>query len=175
MVGYERQSKSSVTDKFWTRGYRWASKLCWEFFCRVCQLESYFIWFSFDDAKTICQNIRDVYRLHRTELDSIEDEEAKHRRLVELNIVEQCLNLYKTVVVQKGRLETYHDPDEPMTIPRIHGLVFDPAIGILKEVPIDYRRSIQELRSTYDLFDIDELDTETPDYFLPKDGKPAAL
>jgi carbonic anhydrase len=42
------------------------------------------------------RNIRDVYRTHREELDAIADEEARHRRLVELNVMEQCLNLYKT-------------------------------------------------------------------------------
>jgi carbonic anhydrase len=52
------------------------------------------------------QNVRDVYRLHKEELDSIEDDEDRHRRLVELNVLEQCLNLYKTSVVQRKRLET---------------------------------------------------------------------
>ena len=45
------------------------------------------------------QNIRDVWRMHRAELDAIKDEEQFHRRLVELNIIEQCLNLHKTTVV----------------------------------------------------------------------------
>ena len=30
---------------------------------------------------------------------------------MELNVVEQCLNVYKTAVVQKKRLETHGDPD----------------------------------------------------------------
>ena len=34
------------------------------------------------------QNIRDVYRLHSVELDSIENEELRYRRLVELNVHE---------------------------------------------------------------------------------------
>lgn len=80
------------------------------------------------------QNIRDVYRLHKKELDGIKNDEARHRRLVELNVMEQCLNLYKTSVVQRRRLETYNDENEPMTVPRIHGLVFDPATGILSKV-----------------------------------------
>ena len=48
------------------------------------------------------QNIRDVYRLHKDELDCIQDEEERHHRLVELNVAEQCLNLYKTSVVQRS-------------------------------------------------------------------------
>ncbi|RYH27256.1 hypothetical protein EON65_13705, partial [archaeon] len=40
--------------------------------------------------------IRDVYRLNRDYLDLIQDENQKHRTLVELNVIEQCLNIYKT-------------------------------------------------------------------------------
>lgn len=40
--------------------------------------------------------IRDVYRLHREYLDSIPNEEERHKKLVELNVVEQCVNIYKT-------------------------------------------------------------------------------
>lgn len=99
------------------------------------------------------QNIRDVYRLHKKELDKIHDAEARHRRLVELNVSEQCLNLYKTSVVQRRRLETFSSEKAGQTTPRIHGLVFDPATGILSKIPIDFRRKIDELKDTYDLFD----------------------
>ena len=99
------------------------------------------------------QNIRDVYRLHKDELDSIDDELLKQRRLVELNVVEQCLNLYKTQIVQNRRKETYQDPNEAMTTPRIHGLVIDPGTGKIAKIPIDYRKTIEELRDQYDLFD----------------------
>ena len=99
------------------------------------------------------QNIRDVSRLHRTELDSIEDDETRHRRLVELNVKEQCLNLYKNPVVQKRRLETFKDPESPHTYPKIHGLVFDPATGILEKIPIDFKSELAELNKTYSLFD----------------------
>lgn len=40
--------------------------------------------------------IRDVYRLHRDYLDSIDDDDERLNKLVELNVIEQCLNLYKT-------------------------------------------------------------------------------
>ena len=48
-------------------------------------------------------SVRDVYRLHAGELDAIEDPEERHRRLVEKNVVEQCLNVFKTGVVQRRR------------------------------------------------------------------------
>ena len=100
-------------------------------------------------------NIRDVYRLHREELDSILDTEKRHRRLVELNVAEQCLNLYKTGVVQKKRLDTHKDPAIPFAYPRIHGLVFDPADGIIHKLPLDYRKTLHENAHVYDLFDKD--------------------
>jgi energy-coupling factor transporter transmembrane protein EcfT len=39
--------------------------------------------------------IRDVYRLHKEYLDLIYNEEKRHFSLVELNVIEQCLNIYK--------------------------------------------------------------------------------
>ena len=96
-----------------------------------------------------------MYRLHRDELDAIEDEEVRHRRLVELNVAEQCLNLYKTGVVQKRRLETHRDPDIPYAYPRIHGLVFDPASGKIKKIDVDYRDTLHDNAHIYDLFEID--------------------
>jgi len=49
--------------------------------------------------------IRDVYRTHKDHLDLIEDKEERHQQLVELNVIEQCVNLYKTGVVQRKRME----------------------------------------------------------------------
>jgi len=115
------------------------------------------------------QNIRDVYRLHHEELDAIEDEEERHRRLVELNVAEQCCNLYKTSVVQKKRLQTHADPNVPFTFPRVHGVVFDPATGVLSKVPIDYRRTVDEIRDMYDLFD--EKEFELKEEFMLKSDK----
>jgi carbonic anhydrase len=50
------------------------------------------------------RNIRDVYRLHKDELNAIDDEQQKYNRLVELNVQEQCVNLIKTAEVQKALL-----------------------------------------------------------------------
>jgi carbonic anhydrase len=52
------------------------------------------------------RNVRDTYRLHREELNAIQDLRARQRRLVELNVLEQCINLLKTSVVQRTRMET---------------------------------------------------------------------
>jgi len=53
------------------------------------------------------RNIKDTYRLHKKELDNIQDLRARQRRLVELNVIEQCLNVFKTAVVQRSRVESY--------------------------------------------------------------------
>jgi len=55
---------------------------------------------------------------------------ARERRLVELNVVESCLNLFKTPTVQKRRVDTHLNPDFPFTVPRIHAMVFDPSVSV---------------------------------------------
>ena len=97
------------------------------------------------------RNIRDVYRLHRKELDAIKDPNARHRRLVELNVVEQCLNVYKTGVVQRRRVETKNEP--PYPVPQIHGVVFDPKDGILKRVPVDFEKMSDDIDGIYELYE----------------------
>jgi carbonic anhydrase len=97
------------------------------------------------------RNIRDVYRLHREELDAIEDAEERHRRLVEVNVIEQCVNLFKTGVVQRRRVETHTDPEYKSAQPRIHPVVFDPKTGKLKLLEVDFSTYIDELHNIYDL------------------------
>lgn len=48
------------------------------------------------------QTLRDVRRLHREELEAIEDEHARFDRLVELNVREQCMNIIKIDHVQRA-------------------------------------------------------------------------
>jgi carbonic anhydrase len=52
------------------------------------------------------RNIRDTVRLHRDELLAIDEITDRQRRLVELNVQEQCLNIFKTGAVQARRKET---------------------------------------------------------------------
>ena len=96
------------------------------------------------------RTIRDVYRFHHVELDAIPDEEAKHRRLVELNVMEQCLTIYKTAVVQRKRKET--SEHHTFTYPRIHAMVFDPKVGILNKLPVDFKQTTEDLSHIYDLY-----------------------
>ena len=89
------------------------------------------------------RNIRDVYRLHHAELNSIEDDEARTNRLVELNVQEQCINVIKTSFVQKSFLEK--------GFPIVHGWVYDLGNGILKDLNIDFDKILQNIREIYRL------------------------
>jgi len=48
------------------------------------------------------RHIKDVYRLHKVELDAIEDEAERFNRFVELNVIEQVCDLAKTSIVQSA-------------------------------------------------------------------------
>jgi carbonic anhydrase len=89
------------------------------------------------------RNIRDVYRLHRLELDAIADEDAKYRRLVELNVQEQCINVIKTAVLQKHYLNT--------GFPTVHGWVFDIHTGELIDLNINFDEKLKHIQEIYDL------------------------
>jgi len=98
------------------------------------------------------RNIRDVQRLNADELRAIKDDDERLRRLVELNVVEQCLNLYKTAVVQRRRATTADGNDiSPFAIPQIHGVVFDPATGELKDLTVDIQKKFAEMEDIYGL------------------------
>ena len=73
-------------------------------------------------------NIRDVYRLHSTELNNITNEEERYKKLVEINVQEQCINNSKLNEVQKA----YRDSRIA-----IHGWVFDIHSGMLIDLRIN--------------------------------------
>jgi carbonic anhydrase len=86
-------------------------------------------------------NIRDVVRLHETELLRIGDEKQRLRRLVELNVIEQVRNLGKTNIIQNAMRS-----ENP---PRLHGLVYDVADGVLKDLNVDAETVIHDLAHIY--------------------------
>ncbi|QXV64240.1 carbonic anhydrase [Mucilaginibacter sp. 21P] len=88
------------------------------------------------------RNIRDVYRTHRDELNAITDEEARYKRLVELNVEEQCINVIKTAEVQKARTE------RNLTV---HGWVFDIHSGKLIDLEIDFIKALENIMEIYRL------------------------
>jgi len=98
------------------------------------------------------RNIRDVARFHKNELLQIDDQEERVRRLVELNVVEQCLNVLKVGTVQRRRMQSFVRNN--YALPKIHGLVFDPANGVLTKLPLDFNQLNESDRAIYDLYKI---------------------
>ena len=88
------------------------------------------------------RNIRDVYRLHRQELNAIQNEEVKYRRLVELNVQEQCVNVIKTADVQIAHRE------RNITV---HGWVLDIQTGKLIDLEIDFDKLLKGIMEIYHL------------------------
>lgn len=74
-------------------------------------------------------NITDVYRFHYDELSAITDHEQRFRRLVELNVIDQCLNVAKASFVQKSYLAN--------KLVGIYGWVYDLHTGQLNDLNVD--------------------------------------
>jgi carbonic anhydrase len=72
------------------------------------------------------RNIKDVYRIHRDEVDGIRSEEERTNRMVELNVQEQVINLAKTSIVQKAWKQDQR--------PNLHGWVYGMKDGLIKPV-----------------------------------------
>lgn len=72
------------------------------------------------------RNIKDVYRIHRAELDAITDADKKTDRLVELNVKEQVFNLAKTSIIQRAWKQEQR--------PHLHGWVYGLNDGIINPV-----------------------------------------
>nr|WP_199157655.1 carbonic anhydrase [Pedobacter sp. ASV2] len=89
------------------------------------------------------RNIRDVYRLHKDELNAIEKEDLRYNRLVELNVQEQCVNLLKTAAVQEAVIK------RGLTV---HGWVFDIHTGRLIDLKIDFERILKDITEIYKLY-----------------------
>jgi carbonic anhydrase len=72
------------------------------------------------------RNIKDIYRIHRKQLDAIESDEERVNRMVELNVKEQVFNLAKTAIIQ----QTWKDQQRP----DLHGWVYDLHDGLIKPI-----------------------------------------
>lgn len=88
------------------------------------------------------RHIKDVYRLHSEELDKIEDEEKRFRRLVELNVIEQVFDLSKTSIIQNAwRSRQY---------PMVHGWVYELKTGVINDLGVSLH-SKSKLPPIYDV------------------------
>jgi carbonic anhydrase len=76
------------------------------------------------------RNIKDVYNLHRDELNAIEDLDKRSDRLTELNVIEQVQHLAETKIVQKA----WHSGQKL----QIHGWVYGLNSGLITELRAVY-------------------------------------
>lgn len=72
------------------------------------------------------KNIKDIYRIHRDEIDAIDSEEERANRLTELNVEEQVFNLAKTSIIQTAWKNERR--------PHLHGWIYGLANGLIKPV-----------------------------------------
>lgn len=89
------------------------------------------------------RNIRDVYRLHKAELNAIVDENDRYNRLVELNVQEQAINVTKTAAVQRSYINNQ--------FPEVHGWVFDVNSGKLIDLKLDFEEMLHGIQEIYNL------------------------
>lgn len=72
------------------------------------------------------KHIKDVYRIHRAEIDKLETMDQKTARLAELNVIEQVRNVCHLSIIQNA----WEQNNEPT----IHGWVFDIGNGLLEQL-----------------------------------------
>jgi len=77
------------------------------------------------------RHIKDVYRFHFKELESIPDKKLRADRLVELNVIEQVQDLGKTSIVQNAWKR-----EQPL---HLHGWVYDVKDGIIKDLDVNFK------------------------------------
>jgi carbonic anhydrase len=74
------------------------------------------------------RHVQDVRAKHQSELDALPDENARHRRLCELNVTEQVVNLSKTTTVR--------DAWARGQALALHGWVYDLQDGLLRDLMV---------------------------------------
>lgn len=88
------------------------------------------------------RHIKDVYRLHKAELDGIEDEKKRFDRFVELNVKEQVYDLAKTSIVQAA-----WNKGQDL---QLHGWVYGLDSGLVKDLMVNINND-SELEKVYKL------------------------
>jgi len=88
------------------------------------------------------RHIKDVYRLHEDELNSISDENERFNRFVEVNVKEQVLDVAKTSIIQNA----WSNGQEI----HLHGWVYDINDGIIKDLDVTLKNN-SSLSEVYQL------------------------
>tara|TARA_R110002126_G_scaffold10245_75_gene46769 strand:+ start:13009 stop:13656 length:648 start_codon:yes stop_codon:yes gene_type:complete len=76
------------------------------------------------------RNVKDVYAMHRDEVDSLADDNERLNRLIELNVMEQVRNLCHTSFVQEA-----WERGQPLAI---HGWVYSLRNGRVKDLRVSH-------------------------------------
>jgi carbonic anhydrase len=74
------------------------------------------------------RHVQDVMRKHRARLNELPDEHSRLRRLCELNVMEQVLNVGQTTIAQQA-----WDRGKAL---EIHGWIYDLSDGLLKDLSV---------------------------------------
>jgi carbonic anhydrase len=74
------------------------------------------------------RNIKDLYRFHQTQIDSLQSEKEKVDLLCELNVVEQVANICHTAIVQNA-----WSSGQELSV---HGWIYSIEDGILKDLDV---------------------------------------
>ena len=88
------------------------------------------------------RHIKDVYRLHKEELDAISDEDQRFDTFVELNVKEQVFDLAKTSIIQNAWKSSQEIS--------VHGWVYGVGSGIIKDLEVNVSND-QQLDEVYQL------------------------
>ena len=82
-------------------------------------------------------HIKDIYRLHQTELEALPPDQRSNK-MIELNIIEQVNNLVHTSMIQTAWKER--------KAPTLHGWVYGLENGLLKElITLDYNAPMENI------------------------------
>ena len=73
-------------------------------------------------------HIKDIYRIHQTKIDAIQNEIEKINLLCELNVVEQVTNVCQTTIVQRA-----WKAEQELAV---HGWIYNIEDGILKDLNV---------------------------------------
>lgn len=79
------------------------------------------------------RHIKDVYKMHHTELDKISDLTERGRRFVELNVIEQVHDLCKTSIVQNAWSNNQ--------VLHVHGWVYDLNDGYIRDLNVTFSKN----------------------------------
>lgn len=81
-------------------------------------------------------NVREVMQRNSVELEALETDEDRYRRLVELNVIEQVYNLHQSSTVLQAQQQ-----QRPL---HIYGWVYDSHAGRIQDLQVDTRRDFAE-------------------------------